>query len=86
MNKGIMYSYSKCILDSFGEYILLLQSGNILAKNDILSFLYNTSTKNNLDILEFNLLINNNEYIKNNSLSVYKCSHFKRKKYLNTLN
>jgi len=85
MNKGIMYSYSKCILDSFGEYILLLQSGYVLAKNDILSFLYNTSKRNNLDILEFNLLINNHEYIKNNSLSIYKCSHFKRKKYLNTL-
>ena len=84
-NKGIMYSYSKGILDSFGEYILLLQSGYILSKNDILSFLYNTSEKNNLDILEFNLLINKHEYIKNNSLSVYKCSHLKRKKYLNIL-
>ncbi len=84
-NKGIMYSYSKGIYDSFGEYILLLQSGYILAKNDILSFLYNTSEKNNLDILEFNLLINNQEYIKNNSLSVYKCSHLKRKKYIDSL-
>ena len=84
-NKGIMYSYSKGIYDSFGEYILLLQSGYILAKNDILSFLYNTSEKNNLDILEFNLLINNQVYIKNNSLSVYKCSHLKRKKYIDTL-
>ena len=83
--KGIMYSYSKGILDSVGEYILLLQSGHILAKNDILSSLYNESEKNNLDILEFNLLINNNEYIKNNSLSVYKCSHFKIKKVLNIL-
>ena len=75
-NKGLIYSYSIGVLNTLGEYILLLEPGYTLAKENILSFLYNNAKYYDLDILEFNLLINEHEKIKINSLSLYKCPHF----------
>ena len=77
-NKGILYSYSIGVLNSKGKYILTLQPGYTLAKNNILSTIYNIIVKEKLDILEFNLLINNDEHIKENSFEVYKCLHFEK--------
>ena len=74
--KGILFSYSSGILASNGEYILILKQGETLAKNNILNNLYNEAKKTNFDILECNLLINNCDIIKSNSLSLYRCTHF----------
>ena len=79
-NKGIIYSYSIGVLNSNGEYILLLESGYTLSKETILILLYNFANSNDLDLLEFNLLLNKHEKIRNNSLSLYKCSHFESSK------
>lgn len=76
--KGILYSYSKGILISCGDFILTLKAGETLATENILNELYKTINNNIFDILEFNLLINNHKYININSLSLYKCKHFKR--------
>ena len=73
--KGILFSYSSAILLSHGEFLLLLKPGETLVNENILNKIYNIAIKNKLDILEFNLLINNCDNIKNNSLSLYKCSH-----------
>ena len=74
--KGLLYSYTKCILESKGEYILTIQPGYTLATQNVLEEL-NNNIDDNIDILEFNLLINSQENIRNNSLDLYKCLHFK---------
>ena len=74
--KGILFSYSKAILFSNGEFILTLKQGETLTKENILNNPYNETKKVNFDVLEFNLLMNNCDTIKNNSLSLYKCTHF----------
>lgn len=76
-NKGLIYSYSIGVLNSNGEYILLLEPGYTLAKENVLLFLYNKAKYYNLDILEFNLLISEHDNINSNGLSLYKCPHFK---------
>ena len=73
--KGFLYSYSLGVLASKGEYILILKSGESLTKNDTLSTLYSKLFNKSLDILEFNLLINDKEEFTNNSLRLYKCKH-----------
>ena len=84
-NMGILYSYSVGVLNAKGEFILSLQSGYTLTKKDILFNLYSTAKDENLDILEFNLLINEHEIIRNNSLNLYKCSHFQSNKDWNII-
>ena len=79
-NKGIMYSYSLGILNAKGDYILLLQPGYILANENILSDIYNFAIKYNLDLLEFNLLINYEDSKNINNLRLYRCIHFKSSK------
>ena len=74
--KGIMYSFSIGNLVSKGQYILNFKSGYTLSKNDILMKLYNYSNEKNIEILEFNLLINKDVYITEKSFNLYKCSHF----------
>ena len=76
-NKGLIFSISKGVLKSKGNYILILQSSYILTKDIILNELYNKITNNNIDILEFNLLVNHNNNINHNSFNLYKCSHIK---------
>ena len=84
-NKGILYSYSVGVLNAKGKFILSLQAGYTLAKKDILFNLYSIAKDYNLDILEFNLLINEHEIIRNNSLNLYKCSHFQSNKDWNII-
>ena len=83
--KGILYSYSIGVLNASGKYILFLQPGYTLAKKNSLTFLYSLTNDYNLDILEFNLLINKHDKIQNNSLILYKCSHFESIKDLNAI-
>ena len=78
-HKGLLHSYSIGVLKSNGEYILILQSGYTLSKQNILSELYNYATNNKIDILEFNLLINKDFILNNNSFSLYRCLHYKSK-------
>jgi hypothetical protein len=78
INKGIIYSISLGVLKSTGKYILYLQSGYILFKENFLNDLYTKIDNNNLDILEYNLI--NNEY-----LTIYKCLHIKTNIYLNSI-
>jgi glycosyltransferase involved in cell wall biosynthesis len=73
--KGLIYLYSIGILASKGNYILTLQSGYILFQINALYNIYQISKENNFDIYEFNLLINNTEQIKKDSLILYKCGH-----------
>ena len=56
-----------------------------MAKQDFLFNIYRAALGNKLDILEFNILINKYDIIKNNSLKIYKCSHFKLNKDLNII-
>ena len=73
--KGILSSYICGVIESKGEFILCLKSGETLAKNEVLNKLYYKIHNSSYDILEFNLLINNNDYIKENSLRLYRCKH-----------
>ena len=66
--KGILYSYSKGILSSQGDFILTLKSGETLANENILNNLYKIIINNYFDILEFNLLINN---LKNININIW---------------
>ena len=76
--KGILYSISLGVLKSIGQYILYLQSGYILFKENILNEIF-MKVNNNIDILEFNLFINNNYFVNSPSLNLYKCLHVKSK-------
>ena len=51
--------------------------GYTFSTNDVLNKLNKYLNNKSEDILEFNLLVNNKESIYNNSLKLYKCSHFK---------
>ena len=84
-NKGLLYSYSLGVLNAKGEYIIFLQPGYTLAKENTLSIIYNSAKIHNLDILEFNLLINTHENLEINSLYLYKCLHFQSNKDMNIL-
>ena len=75
--KGLLNSISKGILSSKGKYILILEPSNTLAKQNTLNELYNIIIEGNIDILEFNLLINTQKIINKNSLNLYKCHHLK---------
>ena len=81
--KGIFYSYTKGILESKGKYILTIKPGYSFATETVLNELNNSIY--NSDILEFNLLTNNEETIKNNSLDLYKCLNFKSEIHLDLI-
>ena len=74
--KGLFYSYCTGIMKSKGEYILTIKSGYTLATENVFYEL-NKNINNESDILEINLLINNSDKIKKDSLKLYRCSHFK---------
>ena len=74
-SKGIVYSISKGVLNSKGKYILVLQSSYTLTNENILNKLYHKISEDSIDVLEFNILINQS---KNNiNLHLYKCPHMK---------
>ena len=75
--KGLIYSYSKGILSSNGKYVLILEPSNTLATEDTLKDIFNEIHYDKIDILEFNILINNREKLTKNSLNLYRCQHFK---------
>ena len=74
--KGIMYSYTIGVLASKGDYILNFQPGYTLSKKNILENIYNIAVDMKIDILEFNLLINKDIVINENSYNLVKCGHF----------
>ena len=76
IRKGLLYSISIGILNSKGNYILILQPTFLLYNENVLVELYYKIIKHDLDILEFNLLtqFDNKKKISSN---LYKCSHFK---------
>ena len=77
--KGLLYLYSIGVLVSKGNYILTLKPGYILFQNNSLFVLSKLINDIDIDIFEFNLLINNKDNIYNNNLKIYKCPHFKSK-------
>lgn len=76
IRKGLLYSISIGILNSKGNYILILQPTFLLYNENVLVELYYKIIKHDLDILEFNLLtqFDNTKKISSN---LYKCSHVK---------
>ena len=76
--KGLFFSYYEGINESKGEFILTIKEGHTLSRENVLYEL-NKEMKNNVEILEFNLLINNDYKINDNSLQLYRCSHFESK-------
>jgi glycosyltransferase involved in cell wall biosynthesis len=81
---GLYYSYSLGIMEAKGEYILILLSGYTLSNYYVLDKLYKNIIKENVDILEFNLLINyNGNNTIGDSLSIYKCTHVNTEIQLN---
>lgn len=74
--KGIMYSFAIGALASKGKYIMNFQSGYTFAKSEFLQRIYKLANDKHIDVLEFNLLINKDDYIKENSFNLYKCFHF----------
>lgn len=76
IRKGLIYSISIGILKSQGNYILFLQPTFLLYNEIILKELYSKIVKNNLDILEFDLLTQFDSINKISS-NIYKCPHRK---------
>ena len=83
--KGALYSISKGVLSSKGEYVLILEPGFTLAKRNTLTEIYYEASDNGYDILEFNLLINNRERITTDSLSFSLCKHVPSNLGLNSI-
>ena len=71
-----MHSFNIAVLASKGQYILDLKSGYTLTKKDTLHNLYDLLSKEKLDVLEFNLLINKDDIVNESSFNLYKCHHF----------
>jgi len=74
--KGIMYSYLIGSIFSKGKYILHFQSGYSLIKKTTLIKALNLAKT--VDVLEFNLLINKDDNLTNNSFNIYRCTHFSK--------
>ena len=76
IEKGLIYSISTGILQSKGNYILILQPTYLLFKRNFLNELYYKIIKTNLDILEFDL-IKQNDIFNDRTSTIYKCTHTK---------
>ena len=57
VNRGALYTKTKGILLSKGKYIMMLDEDDIFVQRDAFSILYNEAERNNLDLLEFSILI-----------------------------
>ena len=83
--KGIVYTIALGVLSAKGKYILILEPSNTFAQQNTLDKLYNIVSDGNIDILEFNLLINNQEIINNynlkNRVKELNLNEIKRKVY-----
>ena len=76
IQKGLIYSISLGILKAKGNYILCLQSTYIIFKENILYELYYKIIKNNLNILEFDY-ITQNDIMHKGGLNIYNYKHIK---------
>jgi len=56
-NRGPLYARAMGILNSKGEYLLNIDSDDILYGNDTLEFLYNRANKSNIDVILYSRLI-----------------------------
>ncbi len=56
-NRGALYTKTKGILSAKGKYIMILDEDDIFVQRDAFSILYNEAENNNLDLLEFSILI-----------------------------
>ena len=56
INRGILYTKIKGIINAKGKYILLLDEDDIYVQRDAFSTLYNEAEKNDLDLLNFGIM------------------------------
>ena len=63
-NRGALYSKSIGILKSTGNYIMLLDSDDLFANENIFKICFEEATKNNIDIIEFSGFNRKSKYFK----------------------
>ena len=63
-NRGALYSKSIGILKSTGKYIMLLDSDDLFANENIFKICFEEATKNNIDIIEFSGFNRKSKYFK----------------------
>ena len=73
--EGIICSLYNGLNNATGNYSLILQPGMTLFLGDTLDKLKEKLLKRKYEIVEFQSLINNDNTISNNSLSLYICQH-----------
>ena len=81
IKRGTLYSISKAVMQTKGDYLIILNQNCIFLNRNALKNIYNEVKKNDLDILEFNLYI----ILTNNYINLYKCKHFKSDFNLNKI-
>ena len=74
-NRGPLYARAMGILNSKGEYLLNIDSDDILYGNDALEFLYNRAKKNNIDVILYSRLITHPDGFKEINI---RCKTFDR--------
>jgi len=57
IKRGTLYSISKAVMQTKGDYLIILNQNCIFLNRNALKNIYNEVKKNDLDILEFNLYI-----------------------------
>ena len=73
--QGIICSIYNGIMASIGNYTLILQPGMTIYSRYTFEIINERLKKKKPDILEFQSLINNDEFVQPNSLSLYTCKH-----------
>ena len=74
-NRGPLYARALGILNSKGEYLLNIDSDDILYGNDTLEFLYNRANKSNIDVILYSRLITHPNGFKQVNI---RCNSFDR--------
>ena len=74
-NRGPLYARALGILNSKGEYLLNIDSDDILYGNDTLEFLYNRANKSNIDVILYSRLIIHTNGFKQVNI---RCNSFDR--------
>ena len=74
-NRGPLYARALGILNSKGEYLLNIDSDDILYGNDTLEFLYNRANKSNIDVILYSRLITHPNGFKQVNI---RCNTFDR--------
>ena len=73
--QGTICSIYNGIKEAKGNYTLILQPGMTLYSRYTFEILSERLNKKKPDILEFQSLVNNDEFVQPNSLSLYTCKH-----------